>query len=111
VARALYDLRARNVHAFGAQGLEAETPGVVRAEAPRVCRAKPEPLQPRQRGGRLPARAALVRDEPRLRIELRVGRDDDEVVNGVEAESHGVELSGGRGLDAEPQSCSPVEGL
>src|SRR5205085_2059738 len=77
VARALYDLRARNVHALGAQGLEAETPGVVRAEAPRVCRAKPEPLQPRQRGGRLPACAALVRDEPRLRIELRVGGDDD----------------------------------
>jgi hypothetical protein len=32
-------------------------------------------------------------DEPDLRVELRVGGDDDEVIDGVEAEADGVELT------------------
>ena len=84
---------------------------VVRAEATGVSGSHAEALQARERRRRLTARGPLVFDESNLRVELRVGGNDDEMVNGVEAESHGVELSGGRGLEGESQACSSVEGL
>jgi hypothetical protein len=47
-----------------------------------------------------------VLDETNLSVELRVVRDDDEVVYGVKPEADGVELSGGWGLEGESQACS-----
>jgi hypothetical protein len=49
-----------------------------------------------------------VRDEPRLGVELGVGGDDDQVIDGVEAEADGVELTFVAKREGEAQALSSL---
>ena len=73
------------------EGLETKLSFRIRTKPAGVSRVETQALQGHHRRGRLPARRLLVLEQTKLGVKRRIFRDDDQVINRVEAEAHRVE--------------------
>src|SRR6185503_2765035 len=80
-----------DINSFFSNGCQSERAFIIRAEPTGVRCFQTKPLQPNHCCCRLTTRTTVVLSEPHLCVELRIGGNNNEVVNRVKSESHRVE--------------------